>query len=67
MSTKHVGLIGKVGPLFRETNARDGMIEIADNNNDATWAMPIPGTYFGYDQHERVSAAFRHLIANEDN
>lgn len=65
--TKHVGLVGRIGPAFTEGRSRSGVIEVADVYNDQVWEMPIPGKYFGLPAGECLRAAFDHLIATEDN
>lgn len=62
---KHIGLIGKIGPAFKNDRSSDGLIEIADLDNDSTWTLPIPGDYFARPRSERFRAAFDHLIAND--
>lgn len=60
-----VGLVGKIGPAFKNGRASDGEILIADPDNDSVWSMKIPGDYFQSTQAERLRAALDHLIAIE--
>lgn len=63
---KYVGLVGKIGPAFSEGRMEHGRIEIAEEANDSTWIMRIPGLYFAEDRKECLRAAFDHLLACEN-
>lgn len=64
---KHVGLVGKIGPAFKNGINSQGSIEVTDGYSDNSSLVNVPGDYFALPKNECLRASFDQLIDCENN